>query len=211
MRALTHKLLFLSALLLAALVAPLASRATGNAQQQAVTITLPDNVLLQSLRNALPIPINSSSDSVRGVISIDTINDLQIHKDYIALQGLVTGKDLAVKANIAGQDLEINIGSVQLPLKCNILLRFDRKQKTLFITPKFNNPKQAQVGDPATALYPLLAALDGKEFPLQLNSIDPFNAKIGDRDIPIRLDAMNVTALENHLLMQLIPVVNATR
>lgn len=210
MRALAHKIILLITILLP-LIAPVSSRATGNAEQ-AVTITLPDNVLLQSLRDALPIPITSTSDSVRGSIAIDTITDLRIHKDYIALQGMITGKDIAVKTNIAGQQLEINIASVELPLKCNLMLRFDPQQKTLFITPKFNNPQQEQqIGDPATALYPLLAALDGKEYPLRLDSIDPFNAKIGDREIPITLDTMNVTALENHLLMQLIPVVNGTR
>lgn len=210
MRVFTHKIILLLTLLFP-LLTPISSQATGTAEQ-AVTITLPDNVLLQSLRDALPIPITSTSDSVRGIISIDTINELRIHKDYIALQGIVTGKDIAVKTNIAGQQLEINIASVELPLKCNLMLRFDPQQKTLFITPKFTNPKQEQqIGDPATALYPLLATLDGKEYPLQLDAIDPFKAKIGDREIPIKLDTMNVTALENHLLMQLIPVVNAPR
>ena len=174
-----------------------------------VTITLPDEVLHQSISDALPIRLQPGGGSMKGIISIDSIDTLQIHDKIITIRGVISGHNLVVSTMVAGQSFDIQLGSVQLPpITCNLSVRFDPKKKALLVTPRFQQPANMVPNDPTNIVYPLLKTLDGREYPIEFKDIASFNAKIGDRTIPIILEPIDILAMEKQLVLKLAPSVN---
>jgi hypothetical protein len=202
-----YTLLILSACGLIFLIASFPAAAT----EQVVTITMPAEMLRRTISDALPIPLETKSQYVEGNIVIDTLDRLQVNEKSIFLRGVVLGRNLAVVTNIAGQDIKMKLGSVRLPLSCELFLRFDRKKKTLFVTPRFPKPRNMNSMDPADALLPLLATLSDKEYPVELDSIQPFYARIGSRNIPIKLEPVDMQAMGGMLVFKMQPKVYKSR
>ncbi|MDH4318834.1 MAG: hypothetical protein OEV64_10625 [Desulfobulbaceae bacterium] len=175
---------------------------------RSVTITLPDEVLHQSLVDALPIELQPGG-SMKGIISIDSINTLKIKDKSITLSGVVSGHNLAMKTMVAGQSFDVQLGSVQLPpITCDLMVRFDQAKKTLLITPKFHQPPASVPNDPTNIVHLLLKSIDGKEYPVEFKDIAPFNAQLGDKVIPITLEPIDIVATENQLVLSLVPGIN---
>jgi len=146
---------------------------------------------------------------MKGIISIDSIETLQVHNKFITIRGVISGHNLVVSTMVAGQSFDIQLGSIQLPpITCNLSVRFDPKQKALLVTPRFQQPANLVPNDPTNMVYPLLKTLDGREYPIEFKDIAPFNAKIGDRTIPIVLEPIDIQAMEKQLVLKLVPRVN---
>lgn len=179
---------------------------TGAATQKSeeITITLPADAVRQSLSTMLPLPIEPENKQLNGEIILESIDRLKIHSNTISLGGVVSGKNLSMTTRIADRDIKLQLGQVQLPLACDLLLRFDNSSKTLFITPKFQNQKPED-NNPAAALTSLLAALGSKEYRVDLNTIQPLNARIGNQTIPIIMEPTSIIAANNQLVIKLIP------
>ncbi len=175
------------------------------AAEQPVSISMPASILHQTLQQALPIPIETQKEYIDGDIVVESITKLEIGKNQVSLQGVLQGNNLSMNTNIAGQTIKLQLGSVRLPLSCDLLLRFDAQKKTLFVTPRFPNPETAKNADPAGALYPLLTALAGKEYPVALDSMDSFSMKIGSKIIPFKMDPIAVGTSGGMLIFQLKP------
>ena len=176
-----------------------------------VTITLPDEVLHKSLVDALPIQLQPGGGSMKGIISIDSINTLKINNKSITLSGVVSGRNLVMSTMVAGQSFDVQLGSIQLPpITCDLLVRFDQAKKILLVTPKFHQPPGSVPNDPTNIVYLLLKTIDGREYPVEFKDIAPFNAQIGDRVIPITLEPIDIVATENQLVLSLVPGVNKT-
>ncbi|MCJ7602797.1 MAG: hypothetical protein MUO63_15035, partial [Desulfobulbaceae bacterium] len=105
------------------------------AGEQVVTITMPAEILRQTISDSLPIPIEPQNHYMEGTIVFDSLEKLQINEKSIFLQGVVLGRDIAMNTKIAGQNIKMELGSVKLPVTCELFLRFDKQKKILFITP----------------------------------------------------------------------------
>lgn len=178
--------------------------AAATQKSKEITITLPADAVRQSLSTMLPLPIEPENKQLNGKIIIESIDRLKIHGNTISLGGVVSGKNLSMTTNIAGQNIKLKLGQVQLPLACDLLLRFDSSKKILFITPKFQEQKPEN-NNPASALTPLLAALGSKEYPVDLNMLQPLNARIGKQTIAITMEPAGIIAANNQLVIKLIP------
>lgn len=169
-----------------------------------VNISLPAEALRQSLNSIAPIILDTDK-YVDGDITIESIDSLHMADNIIKIQGVLGGHNLSVATNIAGQEIRLKLGEVRLPLACDVSLRFDKTNKKLFIRPTFNKHKEIAENDPAAAIVPLLTALGEKEYPLDLSTIQPLNARIGNRQVPIRLEPMSIKAENNTLYLALQP------
>jgi hypothetical protein len=197
----TIKYLF-SALLFFTLLSPVRVNATG--MQDIFTFIFPAPALYQSLQAILPLPIEQQSSSFKGKLSLDSIDKLKIHDDIISLHGIVSGKDLSMHTEIAGQKIKLKLGHVTLPLFCDLHLRFDKVKQQLFVTPQFK-PSKTKTGGNGDAIMPLLAAFGGREYPLDLSGLQSINPTIGRRDLALKLKPVQVTTKNNQLILGLRP------
>ncbi len=177
------------------------------AAEQVVTITIPADILRRTVSDALPVPLEKNN-YLDGDVFVESLDTLKIGKNVIFLKGVVAGNNLVMNTKIAGQSIRLKIGSVRLPMTCNLFLRFDSQRKTLFITPKFSDPGAAKNADPADALLPLLTALGGKEYPVNLDSMQPFLLKLGSKNVPFKLEPVAVNTSQGMLSLKLRPKVS---
>ena len=179
------------------------------AEEQVVTISLPAEILRQTISDALPIPIETKNHVMEGSIVVDSLDKLLVHDKSIFLQGVISGRDLAMTADIGGQNIKMKLGSVKLPVTCELFLRFDKQKKILFVKPVFPKPAKGQGEDPAAeVLQPLLASLGGREYPVEFDDIEPFLFKLGARTIPVRLTPTDIQTLKGILVVKMIPQVD---
>jgi hypothetical protein len=174
-------------------------------QTPPVSLTLPLATLHQALNSLLPLPVEQQkkNSNFRGTFVIDSISRLAVKQNVIALQGQLSGRNMAVNAQVGGQTIQIKLGQMVLPISCDIALRYDQKRKTLFLRPTFYN--QAPQHDPAaTALAPLLEGLN-KEYTLPLNKLDPLVGKLGITPIFVQLEPVDIRLNGDSLVFQFRP------
>ena len=198
------KLLNVFSLILFLLLLP-AAIFSAAAVDQAATITIPDEVLFQTIKDGLPISLEAQSQFVQGEVIIQSLEKLLVREKSLYLQGVVSSQNLTMRTTIAGKDISMNLGNVQLPLSCELFLRFDGSKKVLFLMPRFPRPKSMYTSDPSDALLLLLSSLGEKEYPVELDSIQPILAKVGTRNIPIALEPVDIQTQEGLLLIKMRP------
>lgn len=175
-------------------------------QTPPITLTLPIATLHQALSSILPLPIEqqNKNSNFRGTFVIDSISRLAVKQNTIALKGQISGRNMAVNAQVGGQTIQIKLGQLVLPFSCDIALRYDQQKKILFLWPTFYN--QAQQQDPAAAsLGPLLDSLS-QEYPLPLEKLDPLIGKLGTTPIFIQLDPVDIRLNGDSLVLQFRPL-----
>jgi hypothetical protein len=205
MKPMTMKLLFIIfpvvLLLLPATIIPAVT------VDQSVTISIPDTVLFRAIKDGLPFPIAAQSQYVQGDVSLESLEKLQVKEKSLFIRGVVSGRDFTINTTIAGKDISLNLGSAQLPVSCELFLRFDGKKKILFVRPRFPKPNSLYSTDPADALLLLLSSLGEKEYPVEFGAIQPILAKAGTRDILIELEPVDILTQKGLLLIKMRPLV----
>jgi len=175
-------------------------------KNQPVTITLPASALYQTIQELLPLPIEQNSRKFQGTITLDSISKLAIHNNLVSVQGVVSGKNMQVTTDIGGQDILLKLGKLVLPVTCDISLRYNQKQKTLFLKPMFQNPSHGS-SNSAKTLLPLLNGLGNKEYPVKLGNISPFQTKIGAKTVSVQMEPVDIKAGKNEMILKLRPIV----
>ncbi len=176
-----------------------------------LSLTLPIATLHQNLNNLLPLPLEpqKKNRNFQGSFRVDSISRLRLKKNVIAVQGQLSGKNMAVNAKVGGQTIQIKLGEVILPVSCDIALRYDKQRKTLFLKPTFY--KQARKQDPAAAsLGPLLDNLS-KEYALPLDTWAPLAGKLGGTPIFVQLEPVDIRLAKDALVLQFRPHASKTR
>jgi len=172
-----------------------------------ISLALPLATLHQALSSLLPLPIEQQkrNSNFRGTFVVDSISRLAVKQNnVITLKGQLSGRNMAVNAQVGGQTIQIKLGQMVLPISCDIALRYDRQRKILFLRPTFHH--QAQQQDPAAAaLAPLLDSLN-KEYALPLNTLDPLTGKIGITPIFVQLDPVDIRFNGDSLVLQFRPL-----
>lgn len=199
-------------LLLALLLLPHSgeSAPVSNTSQRDIVITLPAETVLASLKKILPLDIPSQNAQLQGNIILESLDRLVIHDNIISVHGVLSGRNLVVVTNIAGQDIQLKVGQVHLPMTCDLHTRFDPVQRKLFVTPRFANTGTGNNSQDAS-LTPLLGALAGREHLVKLDALRLLNIKIGTRSIPIAMEPVKITGTDNTLIFHLLPQVGTPR
>lgn len=199
---------YLLSVLLLVFFLPASAGAKG--EQDIFTFILPAPALRQSLQTILPLPLEQKSSSFSGRIILDSIDTLRIHNNIISVHGIVSGKNLSMHTQVAGQSIKLKLGQLTLPLACDLHLRFDNKKKQLFFTPQFKRSKNKS-GNKGDVLLPLLAALGGHEYPVDLSRLQAMTPTIGNRRLDLRFQPVQVTTKNNQLILGLKPKKKKTR
>lgn len=173
-----------------------------------VTITLPEEVVRQSIRDALPLSIDPQSEMVEGTLVIDSISRLEMRDNLIFLKGQILGTNIVLSTRIGNQDLRMKIGEFRYPLACDLSFRYDATRKILYITPHLVRPEKTLEGKNADAILPVLALLDNREYPVSLGDIQDFNTEIGQRKISVAMEPVDIQVLQSQVVLKMVPKVS---
>lgn len=177
-----------------------------SAQDKSVVLTLPAATVLSSVQQMLPLEIPSQSRRLQGDIILESLSYLAIADNVITIRGVLSGRNMVVTTQLAGQDIQLKVGEVRLPVLCNLKTRFDPGHRKLYVTPSF--PDSANGGD---GLAPMLGALAGREYQVDLDALESFNIRVGGRSIPITMEPVRIAGIENTLVFHMLPRVGTPR
>jgi hypothetical protein len=186
------------------------SAPANNTSQRDIVITLPAETVLASLKKILPLDIPSQNPQLQGDIVLESLDRLVIRDNIITVHGVLSGRNLVVVTNIAGQDIQLRVGQVHLPITCDLHIRFDPVQRKLFVTPRFTDTGAGNNGQEGS-LAPLLGALGGREHLVKLDALRLLNIKIGTRSIPIAMEPVKITGTDNALVLYLLPQIGTPK
>ena len=170
-----------------------------------ITLTMPSAALHQTISNMLPMSLEQIGQQKRfeGTITVDSISRLAVKENTISLQAQLSGRNMKMTTSIGGQNIQVKLGQLVLPVTCDIALRFDTKKKRLFLTPQFKNPDHGK-SNSAKTLLPLLNGLS-REYPVPLDNLAPFTGQIGSQTVSARMEIVNIKAAKNNLIIQFRP------
>ena len=184
------------------------SSLTSMAKTSYVTIILPEDVVMQSVRDALPLSIEPQNDHVEGTLVIDSISRLEMKDNRVFLQGQILGSNMVVSTRIGDQDLRMRIGEFRYPLTCDLTFRYDSSRKILFITPHLVSPEKTLEGKNANAILPILTLLDNREYPVSLTHIQGFSTEIGQRKYSVAMEPVDVQVSKSQVILKMVPKVS---
>lgn len=168
-----------------------------------VVLSVPAETVLAAVQKALPLRIPAQSGNVSGDLILESLDRLSINGNVIAVHGVLSGKNMALNANVAGNPLHVQLGEVQLPVSCDLVTRFDRQTGRLFVSPRFGGQGNAQDDD----LAGLMAGLSGREYPLDLGALKTLDLDVGGRTIHLAMRPTNIVGRDNALVFFLQPQV----
>ena len=175
-----------------------------------VTMTLPEAMIKQSVQSVLPLPIVPEGEHLQGKLVLDSISKLEMRENGALVQGTVLGSDLTLTTKVGNQSLNMKIGEVRLPLTCDFTFRFDPARKILYVTPHLEQPQPTK-NPQADAVLPLLTLLGNKEYPVSLDSLQTFTAKVGDQDIRVAMEPVDIRIAAQQMVVKMRPKLRKVR
>jgi hypothetical protein len=174
-----------------------------------ITLNLPEKVIVQAITAMLPFDIDAHSKNIQGNITIINISQLEITNQHLACQLHLAGSNLAFLTEIAGHEIQLKVGAVEIDFNANAALRFDAGKQTLYIKPVVKNVAARGDGKNGEIGQALIALLNGREFPITMQKIDPLIAKAGAKTVTISAKIADIQAKDNLLQLQLTPTVTS--
>lgn len=187
------------------LLAALAVFTLGHAASSPVTIALPEDMIKRSLQDILPLNLDDPGRYVEGTLILNSISKLVLGDNSAVLQGLVIGKNISVITQVGNQDLRIKVGDLQLPLTCDLTFRFDAGKKVFYVTPRVRPPAPDSKTDMASSVMSLLTVIGNREYPVSLTSLKTMNAKVGNQDISVDMEPVDIQVSKGQLIIKMVP------
>lgn len=193
------KCILIASLLLTLLALSAAAEQPGS---DAILLRLPESVVADMVEKSLPLVVNQESSSLAGSISVTRINDLVFKDGSLAAAVSMQGRDVLLNTSFGGQQVRLNVGSVDLNFDLAATLRFDRDSQTLFIHPTVSGLDQqenSEVGKLIVALF------NDREIPLSVDGIQPIITDIGSNELVIGARVHDVTLKRASVDILLVP------
>ncbi len=180
------------------------------AARQAIVVTVPEQTIASSIKAVLPFTLDTSKLPLKGEFVIVDISNLQITDGAVSCKLKLAGEDMGLSADIGGRKINLDVGSVELNVDANTLLSFDAAKQTLYLKPVIKNA-QSSGSDRAAQVAPtLVALLDGQQFPIALQSLQPALIRTATKQITINTRIVDVRPKKGALQLQLLPAVSSS-
>jgi hypothetical protein len=196
------RILFILTLLL---TIPLTATAT-----KLITLSVPDSVLSQALDKSLPIAIDTNSGTLSGAITIVKISNLQISDKGIACRIGIKGDDMHLNTEIGGHVIKLKVGSLQLDLQCNAVLRFDPSKQMLYVKPTISDLQASSTAAQGDIDAMLMAFLNNREFPVKMKQMEPLIAETSGKTINISMNIVGIRTQQGTLHFDITPQIQST-
>ncbi len=199
---------FFALLLLSALIAPPCLFAAVP-RDKTITLNLPESVLSQAIREMLPLDIEPATKGLTGSITIISIDDLKVTDHNISCRLRLSGKRLQILTELAGHQISLKVGAIELNFSCSTGLRFDSARQVLYIRPTINGissakPSNADIG---STLLPLL---NGRDYAITMRTLAPLIADSNGKTIAITMHISDIRAINGALQLSITPTVHST-
>ena len=195
-----------TAILLLSICLPASGGAT---KTETITLTLPESVMAATVQAALPLDIDARSKGLQGTIRIIGIDNLQFGDKYLACRLRVAGSNLKIVSELAGHQINLKIGEVELDFDCTAKLRFDPVTQVMYIKPVVDRMKSEQNGGQGDIGQALVSLLNGREFPVSMQDMKPLIAKSGGKTLFIAMKFVDIQARRDVLQFSLLPEVSS--
>lgn len=179
----------LIAALLLAFVSP--SGAADQGADGIILLRLPESVIASIIEKALPLVFPQGSGSLTGSISVTEISDLVFTDGSVAAAVSVQGRDVELNTSIAGSQVRLKLGEIDLNFDVAAALGFDRDSQTLFIHPTVDGLGQQENSEAGRLI---LALFNDQQIPLRLDAMQPIITDIGSRELVIDTRVHDVAA-----------------
>jgi hypothetical protein len=178
-------------------------------KDKTITLNLPEAVLSQAIGEMLPFDIDPASSSLRGSITVISIDDLRMSDQNISCRLRLSGKKLQIVTELSGHQISLKVGAIELVFNCTTKLRFDVARQTLFIRPLIQDissskPSNTDIGGT------LLPLLNGHEFPIAMQDLSPLIAKTDDKTVAITMHISDIRAVNGALQLSITPRVSSS-
>ena len=177
--------------------------------QDVITLTLPESVIVKATRAILPLDIDAHSKTLQGDITIINISELQLTDNQLACRLHLAGKNLAFVTDVAGHEIKLKVGEVEVDFLTTALIRFDPAKQTLYIKPIVKNVPKPGKNANADIGQALVALLNGREFPISMQNLDPIIARTGAKTVTINTRIADIRAMPKAIGLSLVPIVSA--
>lgn len=184
---------------------PVFSHAEAN---QYITLDIPETVIARAITALLPLNIDAHSKNIRGDITILNISELQLSNRHLACRLHLAGNNLAFLTEIAGHEIKLKVGSVEIDFRANAALRFDAEKQILYIKPVINTVSATGDGRNGEIGRALIGLLNGREFPITLQELDPLIARTGSKTVIIATKITDILARKDRLQLNLAPAIS---
>jgi len=177
--------------------------------QDLITLNLPESIIAKAATAILPLDIDAHSKSIQGDITIVNISEFQLTDQHLACRLHLAGNNLAFVTEIAGHEIKLKVGAVEIAFKTTAAIRFDAKQQTLYIKPMIEDVSGGKDSSNTDIGQALVALLNGREFPVSMQNLDPLIARTGSKTITIGTKIANIVAKPKAIQLSLIPSITA--
>jgi hypothetical protein len=174
-----------------------------------ITLNIPETVITKAAAAILPLRIDAHSESIQGDIQIINISELRLTENHLACRLHLTGTNLALLTEIAGHEIKLKVGSVEIDFKTDAAIRYDARKQILYIKPMVKHVSANAPGSDADIGQALVALLNGQEFPVNMQELDPLIARAGSKTITINSTIANIEAKQKSIQLSLRPAVTA--
>lgn len=172
-----------------------------------IILTLPESVIANAAKAILPLKVDANSNSIQGDITIINISNLELTNGHLACNLQLAGNNLAFVTEIAGHEIKLKVGAVEIEFATHAEIRFDAKKQTLFIKPVVKEISSG--GDKGDIGAALVALLNGRDFPVNMKNIDPIIAEAGAKTITINSQIADIAARKDIIELKLVPQISA--
>lgn len=176
--------------------------------EDAITLNLPESVIVRAITATLPLDIDPHSSTVRGTITIAEMKNIQLSKDLMSCDLHLIGNNIQLETKIAGHAIQLKVGHVEINFKSDITTRFDRANQKLYIKPtvtELGSSSDQANGDIGRTL---IALISGKEFPVSLDKLDPLVISTGTKDIFIAMEKIDIALQQDALQIFFTPKIS---
>ncbi len=190
---------------------PLPSAFAAKKQAAPITLSIPQSLIAETMRKILPTRLNTNVSSLKGNISLVDVRNLRIFDGGLSARLRIAGQNMAIKTNIGGHNLNMNVGSLELDVTSDATLRFDAAKQILYVRPTIKEAKSSSNGEANQIGNGLAALLNGREFPIALQKLQPIVSQAGAKEIIIRTRIAAVKPRNGRLDLALLPTVSTRR
>ena len=181
----------------------------GVPKDKTITLNLPESVLSQAIGEMLPLEVDPATSSLQGSITVSRIDDLRITDQNIFCRLKLSGKNLHILTELAGHQINMKVGEIELNLNCSARLRYDSTRQVLYIRPLLNDissPKPSNTDIGGT----LLPLLNDREFPISIKELEPLIAQTELKTVSIMMHISDIRAVGGALQLSITPRVSST-
>ncbi len=177
------------------------------AAEEFITLNLPQTVINRATAAVLPLRIDAHSKSIEGELHIIDISELELTDNHLACRLHLAGNNLVLLTEIAGHEIRLKVGTVEVDFKTDSVIRFDAESQTLFIKPIIKDVSSSG-GDPSADIGQLLVGvLNGQEFPISIQDLDPLIARTGSKTLTINTTIANIEAKPQSIQLSLLSTI----